>query len=89
MHLRGVVVPLSDLRVKFQLHGTDYDRRPVMLVLDVERRVAGLVVDGVAVSEVDRTGDGVPESSALILIDVDKFLGARHRPTEHLLSEVA
>ena len=52
VNLRGAIVPVLDLRVKFGLPEPSYDTTTVMIVLRIERRVIGIVVD--AVSDVVR-----------------------------------
>ena len=46
--LRGVIVPIVDLRVKFGLESARYDEFTVAIVLNVANRVVGIVVDGVS-----------------------------------------
>ena len=47
-NLRGVIVPIIDLRVKFAQQGVSYDENTVVIVLNFGQRVVGLVVDGVS-----------------------------------------
>ena len=47
MNLRGTVVPILDLRLKFSMPATDYDQYTVIIVVTVGARVVGLVVDAV------------------------------------------
>lgn len=47
MNLRGVIVPIVDLRVRFDLPFT-YDESTVVIVLNVADRVVGVVVDAVS-----------------------------------------
>lgn len=47
-NLRGVIVPIADLRLKFELERAPYDEQTVVVVLNVARRVVGIVVDGVS-----------------------------------------
>lgn len=47
-NLRGVIVPIVDLRVRFQLPFTEDDDSTVVIVLNLNDRVVGIVVDGVA-----------------------------------------
>jgi purine-binding chemotaxis protein CheW len=56
LNLRGTVVPVVDLRAKFGLGEVEYNRFTVIIVVNVGRRVLGLVVD--AVSDVLNLGDG-------------------------------
>jgi purine-binding chemotaxis protein CheW len=48
MNLRGVIVPVIDLRVKFALGDVRYDSFTVVIILRVAGRVVGVVVDGVS-----------------------------------------
>jgi purine-binding chemotaxis protein CheW len=54
VNLRGVIVPLVDMRVRFALGEPSYDASTVVVILRVAGRVIGLVVD--AVSDVVRLG---------------------------------
>jgi len=47
INLRGVIVPIVDLRLKFQMGATAYDAFTVVIILNVLNRVMGIVVDGV------------------------------------------
>ena len=55
VNLRGTIVPVVDLRVKFALPGTTYDEFTVVIVLRIAGRIVGAVVDGV--SDVIRLAD--------------------------------
>ena len=48
INLRGVIVPVLDLRVKFRLPDTRYDEFTVVIILNVASRVVGVVVDSVS-----------------------------------------
>ncbi|WP_440480566.1 chemotaxis protein CheW [Ramlibacter tataouinensis] len=48
INLRGVIVPILDLRVKFRLDKADYDEFTVVIILNVASRVVGAVVDSVS-----------------------------------------
>jgi len=48
INLRGVIVPVLDLRMKFNLPQADYDRFTVVIILNVASRVIGIVVDAVS-----------------------------------------
>ncbi|GAB7196581.1 chemotaxis protein CheW [Dickeya oryzae] len=47
-NLRGVIVPIVDLRIKFMQQEVDYDDNTVVIVLNLGQRVVGIVVDGVS-----------------------------------------
>src|SRR6187401_1428204 len=48
INLRGVIVPILDLRVKFRLEHARYDEFTVVIILNVASRVVGVVVDSVS-----------------------------------------
>jgi purine-binding chemotaxis protein CheW len=48
INLRGVIVPIVDLRVKFELGEARYDAFTVVIILNVADRVVGAVVDSVS-----------------------------------------
>ncbi|HET7267169.1 MAG TPA: chemotaxis protein CheW [Oleiagrimonas sp.] len=47
-NLRGVIVPVVDLRIKFRLQNADYDVQTVVIVVNIADRVVGMVVDRVS-----------------------------------------
>lgn len=47
-NLRGVIVPIIDLRVKFAQKDVSYNENTVVIVLNLDQRVVGIVVDGVS-----------------------------------------
>jgi purine-binding chemotaxis protein CheW len=48
INLRGTIVPIVDLRLKFRLGQAQYDEFTVVIILSVARRVMGIVVDAVS-----------------------------------------
>ncbi len=48
INLRGSIVPIVDLRIKFKLGKVEYDQFTVVIILNVAKRVVGIVVDGVS-----------------------------------------
>ncbi len=48
INLRGVIVPIIDLRLKFNLGNPSYDQFTVVIILNIGKRVVGAVVDGVS-----------------------------------------
>lgn len=48
INLRGVIVPIIDLRIKFHVGQANYDQFTVVIVLNVGNRVVGIVVDSVS-----------------------------------------
>lgn len=48
INLRGTIVPVVDLRIKFKLAKAEYNTFTVMIILNIAKRVVGIVVDGVS-----------------------------------------
>ncbi len=48
INLRGIIVPIVDMRIKFKLGKVDYNQFTVVIILNVANRVVGIVVDGVS-----------------------------------------
>ena len=48
INLRGVIVPIIDMRIKFSLEQVNYDTFTVVIVLNIGKQVVGMVVDGVS-----------------------------------------
>jgi len=47
-NLRGIIVPIVDLRIKFNLDKVEYDGQTVVIVVNVFDRIVGIVVDSVS-----------------------------------------
>jgi purine-binding chemotaxis protein CheW len=62
INLRGKVIPLMDVRLRFDMPERDYDERTVIIVMDVDDAPVGLIVDGVRevreipAAQIDRRG---------------------------------
>ena len=48
VNLRGVIVPIIDMRLKFKLEQAAYNSFTVVIVLNIGNRVMGIVVDAVS-----------------------------------------
>jgi len=48
INLRGIIVPIIDMRIKFRLGNVTYNQLTVVIILNVANRVVGIVVDGVS-----------------------------------------
>jgi purine-binding chemotaxis protein CheW len=48
VNLRGIIVPIIDMRIKFNLGTPTYNQFTVVIVLNIGDRVMGIVVDGVS-----------------------------------------
>ena len=74
INLRGLIVPIVDLRIKFSLSEPTYDEFTVAIILNIGKRVIGVVVDG------------CPSLIPLVESDIQTFLDkrrpgqSRHQP---------
>lgn len=48
INLRGIIVPIVDMRIKFNLGVPTYDQLTVVIILNIDGRVVGMVVDSVS-----------------------------------------
>jgi len=48
INLRGIIVPIVDLRIKFNLGNITYNELTVVIILNLSSRVVGVVVDSVS-----------------------------------------
>jgi purine-binding chemotaxis protein CheW len=75
VNLRGIIVPIIDLRIKFKLESAGYDEFTVVIIVNLSGRVLGFVVDGVS-DVISLGGEQIkpkPEFSATI--DTDHIVG--------------
>jgi purine-binding chemotaxis protein CheW len=48
VNLRGTIVPIIDMRIKFNVGEVKYDTFTVVIILNIANRVVGMVVDSVS-----------------------------------------
>ena len=48
VNLRGTIVPIVDMRIRFDLGAPTYDQFTVVIILNIAERVVGMVVDSVS-----------------------------------------
>ena len=48
INLRGIIIPILDMRIKFNLGEPVYNEFTVVIILNIARRIMGIVVDGVS-----------------------------------------
>ncbi len=48
VNLRGIIVPIVDMRIKFNLGTPTYDQFTVVIILHIAGRIMGMVVDSVS-----------------------------------------
>lgn len=75
VNLRGKIVPIVDLRIKFNLGKVAYDEFTVVIILNLSGRVVGIVVDGVS-DVMALTEDQIREVPSLVTsIDTKYIVG--------------
>lgn len=75
VNLRGIIVPIIDMRIKFNLGTPVYDQFTVVIVLNISGRTMGMVVD--SVSDVTTlTEDQIKPAPQMVgALDVDYIIG--------------
>lgn len=48
LNLRGIVIPVIDLKKRFQLESTEIPRKPKLIVVDDAGKLTGMIVDSVS-----------------------------------------
>ena len=78
INLRGVIVPIIDMRIKFNLGMRNYNQLTVVIILNIEGRVTGVVVDSVSdvITLTPEQVKSVPEMGAVLKTDYLIGLGA-------------
>lgn len=77
INLRGIIVPIVDMRIKFGVGQAEYTPFTVVIILSISGRVVGMVVDGVS-DVISLRGDQVkpsPEFAATVDTRYIKGLG--------------
>ncbi len=46
--LRGTIIPLIDMRIKFKIEEKAYDQKTVIIIIDVKTVICGIIVDSVS-----------------------------------------
>lgn len=75
VNLRGTIVPIVDMRLKFNCANAQYDAFTVVIILNLHQRIVGIVVDSVSdvmglVPEQMRTAPDIES-----IIDSDAIIG--------------
>jgi purine-binding chemotaxis protein CheW len=74
INLRGVIVPIVDMRIKFDLGNVVYNEFTVVIILNIGRRVIGIVVDGVS-DVVSLAADAIHPAPELATFDTQYLMG--------------
>jgi purine-binding chemotaxis protein CheW len=75
VNLRGIIVPIIDMRIKFNLGTPTYDQFTVVIILTIGSRVMGMVVDSVS-DVITLTAEQVkPAPEMGSVLDTDYLIG--------------
>lgn len=74
LNLRGTIVPIVDMRIRFNVGEPVYDQFTVVVVLNVRGRIVGIVVDGVS-DVVALEPDQVSPAPQMGAVTTDHLLG--------------
>jgi len=75
INLRGAIVPIVDMRLKFAVGDAQYNASTVVIILNVARRVVGIVVDSVCDVLTLARGDIRPAPSFASTFDTAHIIG--------------
>jgi len=75
VNLRGTIVPIVDMRLKFNCANAQYDSFTVVIILNLHQRIVGIVVDSVSdvMGLVPDQMRGAPDIESII--DSDSIIG--------------
>ena len=74
INLRGNIVPIVDMRIRFNLPLAEYDQFTVVIIVNVGPRVVGMVVDGVS-DVVSLTPEQIQPGPSMAAIDTSCIIG--------------
>ena len=75
VNLRGIIVPVVDMRIKFSLGTPTYDQFTVVIILNIGGRVMGMVVDSVSDVTTLSPGQVKPAPEMGTTFDSDYLIG--------------
>jgi len=78
INLRGIIVPIVDMRIKFHLGSVTYNELTVVIILNIAKRIVGIVVDGVSdvIALTDDQIKPAPEFNSTLDIEYITGLGS-------------
>jgi purine-binding chemotaxis protein CheW len=85
INLRGHIVPIVDLRIKFNLGTAEYNELTVVIILNIGKRVVGIVVDGVSDVTALSENQISPVPELVSSIDTQYLLGLGTADTRMLI----
>lgn len=74
INLRGIIVPVMDLRVRFGLQSREDDHFTVFIIVNVGQRVVGIVVDAVS-DVVTLPGEQIRPGPSIAAVDASCITG--------------
>jgi purine-binding chemotaxis protein CheW len=74
VNLRGTIVPIVDMRIKFRLGEPTYDQFTVVIILNIQDRVVGMVVDSVS-DVISLTADQIKPAPDMGALNTDYVVG--------------
>ena len=75
INLRGIIVPVVDMRIKFDLGTPTYDEFTVVIILNIAERVVGMVVDSVSDVTTLTTDQIKPAPNMGTVLNTDYLIG--------------
>lgn len=84
INLRGEIVPIVDLRLKFELGDVTYDEFTIVIVLHVHERYVGIVVDTVSDVIALKRSDVRPPPDFGVAFD-SRYLQGLAQANEHMV----
>ena len=75
VNLRGIIVPIVDMRIKFKLGTPAYDQFTVVIILNIAGRTIGMVVDSVSDVITLTTEQVKPAPQMGAALDTDYLIG--------------
>lgn len=74
VNLRGIIVPIVDMRIKFNLGTPTYNELTVVIILNISGRVMGVVVDSVS-DVITLTAEQIKPAPEMGAFNTDYLIG--------------
>lgn len=84
INLRGRIVPVLDVRLKFGLEEKEYDERTCIIVVNIDDMTVGLIVDSVS-EVVAFSGDKLSDLPQFSSVNQNKYIKSISRSGEKLV----
>lgn len=75
VNLRGTIIPVVDMRIKFNLGTPSYDQFTVVIILNIAGRIVGMVVDSVSDVMTLSPEQVKPAPEIVTVFDTDYLIG--------------